>query len=176
VTSLTSSLFLGGLMARSPGAHNPASVFLAPPLHPGATGIVTMLARYVFTGTTNLEQALHDALLEFNGDLADTVVAVAANADITFKPCQISSTAQKALDEEQAAVEVDLADFLRLLCGMVQIIDGHVRIRRSRADARLILDVRVVDSTFALVETDNDGLLQAFEARLTGAERSEPDI
>jgi hypothetical protein len=133
-----------------------------------------MLARYVFTGITNLEVALHDALLEFNGDLAGSVVAVAANADITFKPHQISSPAQKSLDKN-AAVEVDFADFLRLLSGMVQMIDSHVRIRRSRTDWQTILDVRVVDSSFALVETNNEALLQAFESRLTGARRSEPD-
>jgi hypothetical protein len=134
-----------------------------------------MLAHYVFTGTANLEQALHDALLEFNGDLADSVITVAANADITFKPCQISSPAQRALDDEQAAVEVDITDFLRLLSGMVQMIDCHVKIRRSPTDPQLILDVRIVDSSFALVETDNDVLLEAFESRLIGAERSEPD-
>jgi hypothetical protein len=134
-----------------------------------------MLARYVFAGIPNLEVALHDALLEFNADLADSVVAVAANADITFKPCQKSSPAQKTLHEENAAVEVDFPDFLRLLSGMVQMIDSHVRIRRSRTDWQTILDVRVVDSSFALVETNNDALLQAFESRLTGARRSELD-
>jgi hypothetical protein len=54
-----------------------------------------MLARYVFTGITSLEVALHDTLLEFNGDLANTVLAVAANADITFKPCQLSLPAKR---------------------------------------------------------------------------------
>jgi hypothetical protein len=132
-----------------------------------------MPARYFFTSITNLEQALHDALLEFNGDLADCIVAVAANADITFKPCQISSPAQKALDDEQAAVEVDLPEFLRLLSGMVQIVDGHIRIRRSRTDGQIILDVRVVDSSLAEVETDDELLLQAFGSRFTGARRSE---
>jgi len=55
-----------------------------------------MKVRYDFTGPTNLETALHDTLLEFNGDLADCVVEVAANADITFKPCQLSSQAQRS--------------------------------------------------------------------------------
>jgi hypothetical protein len=49
------------------------------------------------------------------------------------------------------------------------MIDSHVRISRSRTDRQTILDVRVVDSGFALVETNNEGLLQAFESRLTGA-------
>jgi hypothetical protein len=102
-------------------------------------------------------------------------VAVAANADITFKPCQISSPAQEALDDDQAAVEVDLPEFLRLLSGMVQIVDGHIRITRSRTDGRIVLDVRVVDSSLAEVETDDELLLRAFESRFTGARRSEPD-
>jgi hypothetical protein len=135
-----------------------------------------MLAHYIFTGITNLEVALHDALLEFNDELSGSVVAVAANADITFKPCHISSPAQKTLDEEDAAVEVDFADFLRLLNGMVQMSDGHVRIRRPRTNWQTILDVRVVDSSFALIETNNEALLQAFESRLIGARRSEPDL
>src|SRR5215475_12980866 len=114
-----------------------------------------MKVRYDFTGVTNLETALHDTLLEFNGDLADCVVAVAANADITFKPCQISSRAQTALDEHQAGVEVDLSEFLKLLSCMVQMIDGHVTISRSHGGRELILDLRVLDSSFAFVETDN---------------------
>jgi hypothetical protein len=35
-----------------------------------------MMARYEFTGIANLEEALHDTLLEFNGDLAEYVVCV----------------------------------------------------------------------------------------------------
>ena len=132
-----------------------------------------MKVRYDFIGHTNLETALHDTLLEFNGDLADCVVAVAANAEITFKPCQISSQAQKALDDDQAAVEVDLSEFLRLLCGMVQIIDGHMTIRRSHGGGEIILDLRILDSSFAFVETDNEALLRAFETRLTGARKSD---
>jgi len=127
--------------------------------------------RYEFTEITNLEKALHDTLLEFNGDLAGCVVAVAANADITFKPCQVRSPAQKDLDDEQVAVEVDLPEFLRLLNGMVQMVEGHVTIRRSRIDATVLLDLCVVDSSFALVETDNPAILQAFESRLTGVRR-----
>jgi hypothetical protein len=128
-----------------------------------------MKRRYELTGITNLEQALHDTLLEFNGDLADCEVAVAAGADITFKPCQLSSPAQRALDDEQAAVEVNLPEFLRLLSGMLQMINGLVRIRRSRIDEEMILDVRVVDSSFALVETNSEAILEVFESRLTGA-------
>jgi hypothetical protein len=134
-----------------------------------------MRVRFEFTEITNLEEALHDTLLEFNGDLANCVVAVAANADITFKPCQVTTPEQKALDDEQAATEVDLPQFLPLLSRMVQIIDGHVTIRRSRTDAGIVFDLRVVDSTFALVETDNEALLQAFQSRLTrGGERQLP--
>jgi hypothetical protein len=132
-----------------------------------------MMVRYEFTEITNLEKALHDTLLEFNGDLADCVVAVAADADITFKPSQVRSLAQKDLDDEQAAVEVDLPEFLRLLNGMVQIVDGRVTIRRSRTDVRILFDLRVVDSSFALVETDNPSLLHAFQSHLTGV-RGEP--
>jgi hypothetical protein len=131
-----------------------------------------MKVRFDFTEGTNLEWALHDTLLEFNGDLADCMVAVAANADITFKPCQLSSPAQKALEREQAAVEVDLPEFLRLLCGMVQIIDGHLRIMRSRSEPQTILDLRIVDSSFALVETEHRKVLQEFAARLGGQRRT----
>jgi len=134
-----------------------------------------MIVRYEFTGVTNLEEALHDTLLEFNGDLAQSVITVAANADITFKPCQVSSLAQKALDDEHAAVEVDLPQFLQLLSDMVQIIDAHVSVRRCQTDSQNILDFRVVDSSFALVETHNAAMLQSFESRLSGARRSEPD-
>jgi hypothetical protein len=136
--------------------------------------VAAMMVRYKFTEITNLEEALHDTLLEFNGDLAGCVVAVAANADITFKPCQVRSPAQKDLDDEQAAVEVDLPEFLRLLNGMVQIVDGHVTIRRSRADVTVLLDLRVVDSSFALVETDNPTILNAFQSRLTGVRCESP--
>jgi hypothetical protein len=87
----------------------------------------------------------------------------------SFKPCQISSAIQKALDEGQAAVDVGLPDFLGLLTGMVQMIDSHVRIRRSQVDDEMILDIRVVDSSFAMVETNCQPLLQAFASRLTGA-------
>jgi hypothetical protein len=135
-----------------------------------------MKVRYDFTGLTNLEAALHDTLLEFNGDLADCVVAVAANADITFKPCQISSRAQKALDDDQAAVEVDLSEFLRLLCGMVQMIDCQVTIRRSHGSGEKMLDLRVVDSSFAFVETDKEAILRAFERRFTGARDSDAEL
>jgi hypothetical protein len=134
-----------------------------------------MMARYEFTEITNLEEALHDTLLKFNGDLAECVVAVAANADITFKPCQISSSAQKALRGERVAVEVGLPEFLRLLSGMVQLIDGHVTIRRSRSDGEMIFDLRVVDSSFALIETDNLPMLHAFESRFKGARRLQSD-
>jgi hypothetical protein len=131
-----------------------------------------MQVRFDFTEGANLERALHDTLLEFNGDLADCMVAVAANADITFKPCQLSSPAQKALEREQAAIAVDLPEFLRLLCGMVQIIDGQVSIMRSRSEPQTILDLRVVDSSFALVETEDKKVLQAFSARLGGQRRT----
>ena len=132
-----------------------------------------MRVRYEFTEVTNLEEALHDTLLEFNGDLADSVVAVAANANITFKPCQLSSAAQKALDEGQAAVKLSLPEFHCLLSRIVQIVDGHMRIICSRPGAQTILDLRVVDSSFAFLETDNQAILHAFDARLTGARRSE---
>jgi len=131
-----------------------------------------MKVRFDFNESANLERALHDTLLEFNGDLADCMVTVGANADITFKPCQLSSPAQKALELQQAAVEVDLPEFLRLLCGIVQIIDGHVSITRSRADPQKVLDLRVVDSSFALIETQDKKVLQAFEARLAGERRT----
>jgi len=131
-----------------------------------------MKLRFDFNESTNLERALHDTLLEFNGDLADCMVTVGANADITFKPCQLSSPAQNALQCKQAAVEVDLPEFLRLLCGMVQIIDGHVSITRSRSDPQTVLDLRVVDSSFALVETEDKKVLRAFEARLGGERRT----
>jgi hypothetical protein len=132
-----------------------------------------MKVRYDFTGPTNLETALHDTLLEFNGDLADCVVAVAANADITFKPCQLSSQAQRSLDDNQADVEVDLAEFLRLLSGMVQMIDAHVTIRRSHGNREMILDLRVLDSSFAFLETNNEPILRGFDTRLTGARKSD---
>src|SRR5262245_20168657 len=135
-----------------------------------------MKVRYDFTGPTNLETALHDTLLEFNGDLAGCVVAVAANADITFKPCQLVSQAQKSLDENQAGAEVDLSEFLRLLSGMVQLIDGHVTIRRSHGNRKMILDLRVLDSSFAFVETDNEQVLRGFEARLTGVRKSDSEL
>jgi len=135
---------------------------------------VTLKVRYEFAEVTNLEVALHDALLEFNSDLADCVIAVAARSDITFKSCQISSSAQLALADEQA-VEIDLAEFLRLLCGMVQMIDVHVTITRSRVDRYVVFDLRVVDSSFAVVETENEAILHAFEARLT-ATRQAPVI
>jgi hypothetical protein len=112
-------------------------------------------------------------LLEYNGDLADRVVGVAANAGIAFKPCQKSSAVQKALDEENEAIEVDFPSFLCLLSRMAQMIDGHITISRSRIDRQTILDVRVVDSSFVFVETNNEALLQAFESRLSGALRSE---
>lgn len=127
-----------------------------------------MKIRYEFTENSNLEEALHDTLLEFNGDLADCAITVAANADITFKPCQISSPAQKALQDGQEAVEVDLPEFLALLCRMVQIIDGRVTIR-SPHPARMIFDLRVVDSSFALVETRNENMRNAFASRLKRA-------
>jgi len=131
-----------------------------------------MKVRFDFNESANLERALHDTLLEFNGDLADCMVTVGANADITFKPCQLSSPAQKALELQQAAVEVDLPEFLRLLCGIVQIIDGHVSITRSHPDPQKILDLRIVDSSFALVETQDKKILRAFEARLGGERRT----
>jgi hypothetical protein len=125
--------------------------------------------RYEFTEISNLEEALHDTLLEFNGDLADCAITVAANADITFKPCQVSSPAQEALQDGHAAVEVNLQEFLSLLCRMVQIIDGHVTISGPRPLARKIFDLRVVDSSFALVETPNENMRNAFASRLKGA-------
>jgi hypothetical protein len=133
-----------------------------------------MVTRFDFTRVTNLEQALHDTLLEFNGDLPDCVVTVAANADVTFRPCQVPLPAQTTLDEGHAVAELDLPDFLSLLRRIIQIIDGHVRIRRSRTDDAMIMDVRVVDSSFALVESDNEPLLRAFESRLIGLRRSDP--
>ena len=128
-----------------------------------------MIVRYDFTEITNIEEALHDTLLAFSGDLAGCVIAVAANADITFKQCPVLSPTQKALQDEHAAVEMNLQEFLHLLSGMVQIIDGHVSIRRSRTQDRPIFDLRIVDSSFALVETDNQAILHAFESRLAGA-------
>jgi hypothetical protein len=123
--------------------------------------------RYEFTDITNLKEALHDTLLEFNGDLADCKITVGANADITFKPCQVSTPAQEAL-RDGAAVEVDLAEFLGLLCRMVQIIDGHVTIRGAGASAHVIFALLVVDSSCALVETGNENMRNAFASRLRG--------
>ena len=137
---------------------------------------MTMKVRYEFTEVTNLEQALYDTLLKFNGDLADCVIAVEEDADVLFKPSQVSSPVQEALEEEHAAVEVDLCEFLRLLSSMVQMSDGHVTIRRSPTDPEIIFDLRVVDSSFALVETENHAILQAFESRLTGARRSKTEF
>jgi hypothetical protein len=133
---------------------------------------MAMKIRYEFTEVTNLEQALHDTLLKFNGDLADCLIAVEQDADVLFKPNQVSLPAQKALEEEHAAVELDLPEFLRLLSSIVQMSDGHVTIRRSPTDHYAIFDLRVVDSSFALVETENQAILQAFESRLKGARRS----
>jgi hypothetical protein len=45
---------------------------------------------------------------------------------------------------------------------MMQMIDGPVTISRSRTEDRVILDLRVV-SSFALVETDNQAMMEAFE-------------
>jgi hypothetical protein len=135
-----------------------------------------MKVRYEFTQVTNLEQALHDTLLKFNHDLADCLIALEEGSVILFKPRQVSSSTQKALEDEHAAVEVDLPEFLRLLSSMVQMSDGHVMIRRSTADPKIIFDLRVADSSFALVETDNHAILQAFELRLKGARRSETEF
>jgi hypothetical protein len=131
-----------------------------------------MKVRIDFTESTTLECALHDTLLEFNGDFADCIVTVGAKADITFKPRQLPSPAQQALEHEQAAVEVDFPEFLRLLCGIVQIVDGHVNVRRPSADREIIIDIRVVDSSFVLIETDHQGLLQALQSRLRGERRT----
>jgi len=60
--------------------------------------------------------------------------------------------------------------------GMVQIIDGHVTIQRARSGGEMILDLRVLDSSFAFVETDNELLLRAFEMRLTGARKSDSEL
>ena len=69
----------------------------------------------------------------------------------------------------RAGVEVDLSEFLQLLCGMVQIIDCHVMIRRSHGSGEKMLDIRVVDSSFAFVETDNEAILRAGSgAKLVG--------
>lgn len=133
-----------------------------------------MKIRYEFTAVTNLEVALHDTLLEANGDLAECSVAIAGEADIGFKPCQVSSPAQKTVDDG-CAVEIDLSEFLCLLSRMVQMIDGDVVIRRSRTDGQVVLQLRVVDSSFALVETENRAILQAFESRLMGVRRSGRD-
>jgi hypothetical protein len=127
-----------------------------------------MLARFDFTRVTNLEQALHDALLAFNGDMTDCLVGIAANADVAFKPCQVPLPTQMTLNEGHGVAELELPDFLSLLCRMKQIIDGHISIRRARTDNAIILDVRVVDSSFALVESDNEALLRALASRLTG--------
>jgi hypothetical protein len=127
--------------------------------------------RLDLTENTHLEWALHDTFLQFNGDLADCMITIGANADITFKPCQLPSPARKVLEQHQSAVEIDLSEFLRLLCGMVQIIDGHVHVRGPRADGKTILDIRVVDSSFALIETDDQLLLETFQSLLRG-ERS----
>jgi hypothetical protein len=62
----------------------------------------------------------------FNANFPDRVVAVAANPEITFKPCQRSLPVQNALQDGLWALEVDLPDFLRLLSGMVQVMDSHV--------------------------------------------------
>jgi hypothetical protein len=123
--------------------------------------------RYEFTDVTNLEGALHDTLLEFNADLADCQITVGANADITFKPCQVSTPAQKTL-RDGGGVELDLPEFLGLLCRMVQIIDGRVTVRSPRPSAQLIFDLRVADSSLALVETRNENLRNAFASRLQG--------
>jgi hypothetical protein len=58
---------------------------------------------------------------------------------------------------------------------MVQMIDAHIMIRQSRTDGPVVLDLRVVDSSFALVETENQVLLAAFDARLTGVRRLHAD-
>ena len=134
-----------------------------------------MKVRFEFNQTTNLEAALHDTLLEFNGDLAECVVSVAKDADITFKPCQVSSPAQETLDDGRV-VEVGLPEFLQLLSHVLQLIDGHVVMRRSRTDDHVVFDLRVVDSSFALVETDHEAILQAFESRLTGARKLSPQL
>ena len=135
-----------------------------------------MKVRYEFTQVTNLEQALHDTLLQFNRDLADCVIALEEGSDILFKPRRALSSTQKALEDEHAAADVELPEFLRLLGSMVQMSDGHVTIRRSSIDPDVIFDLRVVDSSFALVETDNHVILQAFELRLKGARRSETEF
>jgi hypothetical protein len=62
--------------------------------------------------------------------------------------------------------------FLRLLSSMVEVSDGHVTIKRSSTDPQVIFDLRVVDSSFAIVETENQTILEAFDSRLTGARRS----
>ena len=58
----------------------------------------------------------------------------------------------------------------------MQIIDGHVTIQRARSGGEMILDLRVLDSSFAFVETDNELLLRAFEMRLTGARKSDSEL
>ncbi len=133
-----------------------------------------MKVRYEFTETTNLEVALHDTMLEFNGDLADCVVTIAALADIAFKPCQIPTLAQAALSDERA-VNVRLSEFLQVLGRTMQMIDAHIVIRQSHTDGPVVLDLRVVDSSFALIETENQALLSAFDARLVGTRRLDRD-
>jgi len=70
----------------------------------------------------------------------------------------------------RAGVEVDLSEFFQPLCGMgVQIIDCHVMIRRSHGSGERKLDIRVVDSSFAFVETDSEAILRAGSgAKLVG--------
>jgi hypothetical protein len=54
---------------------------------------------------------------------------------------------------------------------MVQLIDGHGTIGRYRIDAQIILDLRVVAPSFALIVEDNEATLHAFGSRIKGAPR-----
>lgn len=83
------------------------------------------------------------------------------------------SPAQNALQDELEAREVNPPDFLGLISAMVQMIDGHLTIGRSHLDAQIILDLRIVDSSFAPIVWDNAAILYAFASRITGAPRSD---
>jgi len=74
------------------------------------------------------------------------------------------------LQDDLAALEVNLADFLRLLSGIVQMFNGDVKIGRSRIEAQIILVLRIADSRLALVERANEAMLYAFGSRLPARE------
>ena len=69
------------------------------------------------------------------------MLAGAAKAGTTFKPCPLLSPAkQRTLQDELGAIEVALVDFLGLRHGP------------ERIDVQIILHLRVQDPSFALIE------------------------